>query len=108
MVYVPRPQTPRMPGDRQTEMINLSVMKKKVLVWLIATGVGFYTTFVLQALGNWFAVPALHWSLYRIGRCMALICSLDFSLMLWIGMRVDGRLKHKCGVETNTCRNEPN
>jgi len=36
-----------------------SMAKKTLLVWGIAFIVGFYTTFVLQSLWNWFAVPAL-------------------------------------------------
>lgn len=35
------------------------MVKKTLLIWGIAFIVGFYTTFVLQSLWNWFAVPAL-------------------------------------------------
>ena len=35
-------------------------IKKTVGFWGIALAVGFYTTFVLQSLWNWFAVPVLH------------------------------------------------
>jgi len=33
--------------------------KKKLWYWGVAFIVGFYTTFVLQSLWNWFVVPAL-------------------------------------------------
>src|ERR1035437_7130564 len=49
------------------------INKHKVIRWaVIAFVVGFYTTFVLQSLWNWFAVPALHvssigyWAMYGL------------------------------------------
>jgi hypothetical protein len=44
--------------------------KKFVATWIVAIGVGFYTTFVLQSLWNWFAVTTFHlseisyWTMY--------------------------------------------
>lgn len=44
--------------------------KKWALMWAIIIVVGFYTTFVLQTLWNWFAVAAFHvpevsyWTMY--------------------------------------------
>jgi len=37
-----------------------AVVKKTLWLWGVSLIVGFYTTFVLQSLWNWFAVPALH------------------------------------------------
>lgn len=46
--------------------------KKMLAGFGVAVGVGFYTTFVIQNLWNWFAVPALHvpeisyWTIYGL------------------------------------------
>lgn len=50
---------------------------KWALPYTVAFGVGFYTTFVLQSLWNWFAVPALnvsslsYWATYGLNMVIA-------------------------------------
>src|SRR4030095_15716360 len=56
----------------------MSAFKKWAFPYAIAFCVGFYTTFVLQSLWNWFAVPALnvprlsYWGTYGLG--MVIYC----------------------------------
>jgi hypothetical protein len=46
--------------------------KKWAIAWAVAIVVGFYTTFVVQSLWNWFAVPSLnaptvsYWTAYGL------------------------------------------
>jgi hypothetical protein len=48
-------------------------------LWIFGLLVGFYTTFVIQSLWNWFAVPAFHvqeasyWLIYGINMLFHLI-----------------------------------
>ena len=52
---------------------------KAFRLWLFATAVGFYTTFVLQVLWNWFAVgslnvrPILYWQMYGLNLLVQLV-----------------------------------
>src|ERR1700730_3471176 len=67
--------------------------KKVTLMWLVAIVVGFYTTFVLQTLWNWFAVEALHapsisyWTMYGLMMLVRLVFDTK-------GVEMDQRFKH--------------
>jgi hypothetical protein len=55
--------------------------KKWATTWAVAIVVGFYTTFVLKTLWNWFAVPSLHvsevsfWMMYGISMLVSTVVS---------------------------------
>jgi hypothetical protein len=52
---------------------------KALRLWLFATTVGFYTTFVLQNLWNWFVVGALnvgpvsYWQMFGLNMIVAMV-----------------------------------
>lgn len=60
--------------------------KKMLAAWGVALGVGFYTTFVIQNLWNWFAVAAFHvpeisyWTIYGLLLGAHLVFDKDESL----------------------------
>lgn len=75
--------------------------KKVTLMWLVAIVVGFYTTFVLQTLWNWFAVEALHaptisyWTMYGLMMLVRLVFDKN-------GAEMDERFK-RLGILVQGC-----